>query len=224
MRLALGPLGMAPTRGHSYCCGFGSLLLRVRAFLHKTFRVYHIYCNVILGYMCRIIVTFGTLKDWSLLINIFASNNCLSCRNIFQNGFDALSKLDDAFWQKAENLYIIRIIRNCLNFANLWHKHLLWNYKWNFRLPMSAFATVLRNTVFTQIFAFRLFHFSLLLLIVEVKNTICNSLLTITTSWQSLQKFGWAELHKIGIFLTKKAVYYVNYFWYIASTILKEGL
>ena len=40
--------------------------LRVRAFFHKTFWVYHVYYNFTLGY---ITVSFGTLKDGSLLIN-----------------------------------------------------------------------------------------------------------------------------------------------------------
>ena len=57
------------------------LVLRV---LHQTFQVFHFYCNFILGYICRIAVNFGTLKDESLLINIFASNICFSNRNIFQ--------------------------------------------------------------------------------------------------------------------------------------------
>ena len=44
----------------------------------------------ILGYMCRITVIFGILKDGSLFINIFASNNSFSYRNIFRNGVHAL--------------------------------------------------------------------------------------------------------------------------------------
>ena len=47
---------------------------------------------------------FGTMKDASLLINIFASNHCFSYRNIFQNDVDALSKLD-AFYKKLKILY-----------------------------------------------------------------------------------------------------------------------
>ena len=43
--------------------------LRVRTFSSKTFRVYHVYCNAMLCYMCRITVSFGTLKDRSLLID-----------------------------------------------------------------------------------------------------------------------------------------------------------
>ena len=62
--------------------------LRVRTFSHKTFQVYHVYCNFILCYMCRITVIFGTLKDGSLLIDIFASNNCFSYRNIFDKKAD----------------------------------------------------------------------------------------------------------------------------------------
>ena len=58
-------------------------LLRVRTFLHQTFQVYHVYSNFIPGYICRIILNFGTLKHRSLLINIFASNDCFSDNNYF---------------------------------------------------------------------------------------------------------------------------------------------
>ena len=90
---------------------------------------------------------FGTLKDTSLLINSFLTNNCFSGRNIFQNGVDPSSKIDDAFLTKSWPFHLVRIIRLCSNLAGLWHKHLLWNFKKNFRLPMSAFETVTRNTL-----------------------------------------------------------------------------
>ena len=77
-------------------CQLGWTQLRVRAFSHKTVFVYHVYSNFKLGYMCRITLTFGTRKDGNLFINIFASNNCFSYRNIFQNGVNALPKTDDA--------------------------------------------------------------------------------------------------------------------------------
>ena len=35
------------------------------------------------------------------MIKSFASNNCFSDRNIFNNGVDALSKIDDAFLAKS---------------------------------------------------------------------------------------------------------------------------
>ena len=73
------------------------ILLRVRAFFHKTVRVCHVYCNFKIGFTCRITVIFGTLKDENLLINTLASNICFSYRNMFQNGVDALSKIVDAF-------------------------------------------------------------------------------------------------------------------------------
>ena len=88
-------------------CLYGSLCvdvsLRVRAFFHKTVRVCHVYCNFKIGFTCWITVIFGTLKDGSLLINTLASNICFSYRNMFENGVDALSKIVDAFWQKAQN-------------------------------------------------------------------------------------------------------------------------
>ena len=140
--------------------------LRVRAFFHKTVRVCHVYCNFKIGFTCRITVIFGTLKDGSLLINTLASNICFSYRNMFQNGVDALSKIVDAFLPKSSKFHLVRIIRKCSNFARVWHKHLLRNYKWHFRLPMSAFATAISNTLskhqfFTLNFAFKLFHVSI---------------------------------------------------------------
>ena len=78
--------------------------LRERAVFHKAVGICHVYCNFKLGFTCRITVIFGTLKDGSLLINILASNICFRHRNMFQNGVDALSQIDDAFFcQKAQN-------------------------------------------------------------------------------------------------------------------------
>ena len=141
--------------------------LRIRAFFHQTFQVYHVFCNLIIGCICRITVNFGTLKYESLLSNIFALNICFVDRNIFQNGVEALSKIEDAFLTKRWKFRPLRIIRFfSSNFANLWRWHLLWNYKWIFRLPISTFATVTRKTVLkrqllTLIFAFKLFHVSI---------------------------------------------------------------
>ena len=140
--------------------------LRVRAVSHKTVRVCHVYCNFKLGFTCRITVIIGTLKDGSLLINTSASKHCFRYRNMFQNGFDALSKIVDAFVSKSSEFYLVPIIQKCSNFASLWHKHLLRNYKWHFRLPMSAFATAIWNTLskhqlFTLNTAFQFFHVSI---------------------------------------------------------------
>ena len=100
------------TTKNKYQTNYSSLLLlRVRAFFHKTVRVCHVYCNFKIGFTCRITVIFGTLKDGSLLINTLASNICFSYRNMFQNGVDALSKIADAFLSKSSKFYLIRIIR-----------------------------------------------------------------------------------------------------------------
>ena len=85
--------------------------------------------NFKIGFTCRTTMIFGTLKDGRLLINSLASKFCFSYRNMFQNGVDALSKLLDAFLSKSSKFYLVRIIRYCLNFASLWRKHLLRNYK-----------------------------------------------------------------------------------------------
>ena len=120
----------------------------VRTFLHQTFHVYHVCFNLILEYVCRIAGNFDTLKDESLLIHMFASNYCFSGRNIFQNGVvDALSKIDDAYFTKRWRFHIVRIFWLCWNCDSLRHQHLLWYYKWNFGLLMSAFATAIRNTL-----------------------------------------------------------------------------
>ena len=131
--------------------------LRVQTFFRKTFRVYHVYCKFILGYMCWI---FGRFKNDILLINTYASNNYFSNRNIFQNGVTALSKIDDAFLQKAENFILFGLSDN-VQISLAWginmYCSLLRNYKWHFRLPMSSIATVtrkkpLQHQLFTQIF------------------------------------------------------------------------
>ena len=187
--------------------------LRVRADFHTTVRVCHVYWNFKLGFTCRITVIFGTLKDGSLMINTLASNICFSYRNMFQNGVDALSKIFDAFLSKSSKFYLVRIIRKCSNVASVWHTHLLRNYKCHFRLPMSAFATAIWNTLskhqlFTLKFAFQLFHVSTAIDNCRSQNTICNSLITMfTTSWANLIKIGWSELYKISrffFFLYKK--------------------
>ena len=108
--------------------------LWVQAFLHQTFQVYHVYYNFIQCSICRITVNFRILKDESLLIKV--ASNKFSDRNIFQNGVDALSKINDIFLTKRWRFHLVHIIRLCSNFAGLWHKQILWNYKWNFRLPI----------------------------------------------------------------------------------------
>ena len=96
----------------------------------------HVYCNFKFGYTCRIFL------ELCEMVTILASNNCFSYRNIFQNGVDALPKIVDSFLSKISKYYPVWVKRYGSIFSNLWHKHLLKNYKWHFRLPMSAFATV----------------------------------------------------------------------------------
>ena len=110
--------------------------LRVRAFTNKTFRAGFTMSTVtfLLGYMYRIAVLFRALKYISILIDIFASNNYFSYRNIFQNGIDTLSKIDDTFFYKQLKIQsVTSVTRNIL----------------------------LEHILFTQIFAFKLFHVSI---------------------------------------------------------------
>ena len=121
---------------------------------------------------------------------------------MFQNGVDALSKIVDAFLSKSSKFHLVRIIWWCSNFASLWHKHLLRNYKWHFRLPMSAFATAISNTLskhqlFTLNFAFKLFHVSTAIDYCNLNNYVYHKL---AKFWSKLEdpnytKF-WAFLQK----------------------------
>ena len=106
-----GLVGRGLTIGSKSRRGSANFCLRVRAFFHKTVRVYHVYCNFKIGFVCRITVIFGTLKDGSLLINTLASNISFSYRNMFQNGADALSKIADAFLSKSSKFHLVWIIR-----------------------------------------------------------------------------------------------------------------
>ena len=171
-------------------------LLRVRAVFHKTVRVCHVYCNFKFGFTCRITVIFGTLKDGSLLINTLASNICFSYRNMFQNGVDALSKTVDAFLSKSSKFYLVRIIRKCSNLlvcgTNTYQG--ITNDISDFRYQRLQRQNEIpyRNINFSHlILRSSSFMFPLLLITVEVKNTICNSLITMfTTSWRNLIKIG----------------------------------
>ena len=204
------------TQAHATCL---ACKLRVRAVFHKTVQVCHFYCNFKLGFTCRITVIFGTLKDGSRLVNTLASNTCFSYRNMFQNGFDTLSKNYWRLFVKSAKFYLVRIIRKCSNFASLWHKHLLRNYKWHFRLPMSAFATAIWKPIETSTFhtqfcvpALSCFHCYWLLWKSKIPFVICNSLITV---YHELAKID--ENRMIFFFF-----FYKKPFWHIVSAILKE--
>ena len=140
--------------------------LRVQAVFHKTVRVCHIYYNFKLGFTCWITIIFGTLKDGSLLINTWASNICFSYRKHVPKWLRRFVKNSWRPFVKNSKFYPVQIIWKCSHFASLSHKHVLRNYKWHFRLSMSAFATAISNTLskhqlFTLNFAFQLFHVSI---------------------------------------------------------------
>ena len=116
---------------------------------------------------------------------------------MFQIGVNALSKLVDAFLSKSSKFYLIQIIRKCSNFASLWHKHALikelqMTYQTYRQHLQQQYEIPYRNINFSHlILRSSSFLFPLLLITVEVKNTICNSLITMfTTSWRNLIKIG----------------------------------
>ena len=79
-------------------------MLRVPVFFHMAFWVYYVYCNLILGYIYRVTVIFGTPIDGSALINIFASNNWSAAETPFKMALTLCQNKMTLFWQKAENL------------------------------------------------------------------------------------------------------------------------
>ena len=127
---------------------------------------------------------FGTLKDGSLLINIHASNHYFSIRNIFQNGVDALSKIDDALLTRPEKVMLFVLSDNV-------QISLACGYTSD-RLLMSSIATItrynpLQHQLFYTDFPFKLFLYSFLPTILIL-------------SLQNLNKIGRSELYKILIF------------------------
>ena len=134
------------------------------------------------------------MEHWKLLVFwlIFLHQTIVSPTDTF-------SIMAFTLCQNRWPFHLVWVIWLCSNFVSLCYKHLLWNYKLNSRLAMSAFAMVNRNTLLedqlvTRIMRSSSFMFPLPLLTVSVQNIIHNSLLTIlTTSWQSLEKIGWSE-------------------------------
>ena len=119
---------------------------------------------------------FGTFKDGSLQINSLALNNCLSYRNVFQNGVNTLSKMvlkTRVFWSKSSSFRVVWTTRFFFsNFTSMWYKHFVRNVWRYFRLPMSALARIARksfNGEFTAKIDFPIGHFALPLLMLTLK-------------------------------------------------------
>ena len=116
---------------------------------YENVRVCHVYCNFSPGYTCRSTVIFGTLNERNLLTNTVVYHQTIVLLQEllpkWRRRFVKNSWL--LFCQKAKNFYVVWIIRLCSNFDSLWHKYLLRNYKWHFRLPMSTFPTVTLKTL-----------------------------------------------------------------------------
>ena len=93
-----------------------------------------------------------------------ALKNNFSSRNVFQKGVNSLSKMvinNPVFCQKSSKFRVAWTIRVCSNFTGIWYKLFLRNIWRDFRLPMSALATVARksfNGKFTAKFSDRAFY------------------------------------------------------------------
>ena len=85
--------------------------------------------SAIFGATFILVTRVGLLKDSSLEINSFALNNCFSCKNFFQNGFNALSKMFFFFFlihffsSKSSKFREVLTIRFCSKFTTMWYKH-----------------------------------------------------------------------------------------------------
>ena len=123
--------------------GWYFLCLRVQDLLHKTDGIYHVNFTFPPGFTYQTTVIFGKIRDGSLFIHSLASFNCLS-KNLFQKSANALSNMvkKNGFLSKRSKFRVVRTIRLCSNFTSKWYKYLLWNVWRDFRLPMSASATV----------------------------------------------------------------------------------
>ena len=59
----------------------------------KTCGIYNIYCNFKPNYTCQTTVSFGTMKDGSILFLTLASFDCFTYSSYFQNGANDMSKM-----------------------------------------------------------------------------------------------------------------------------------
>ena len=114
------------------------------------------------------------------------------------------------FWlllSKSSKFRVVWTIRLCSNFTSICT--FLWNVWRDFRLPMSAIATVARksfNGKFTAKIDFPIGHFMLplLMLTLEVQSLFIHYLICIwSICWWNLNKIVWSEPCKILCFLTK---------------------
>ena len=100
---------------------------------------------------------------WKSFEKYLALNSCFSNRNIFQNGVDALSKIDDAFLKKkkADNFSSFSLSDNVqiLLVSGINTYYGITNRISYFRCQhLQIRRTPLEHQLFTRIFAFKLFH------------------------------------------------------------------
>ena len=117
---------------------------------------------------------FGAVKNNIWKINSLPIKYGCSYQNVLQNNVNSLSKMVLKTWVFVQNLKIlytfltIRMIWCGSNFASMWSKYVLSNnFQRDFRIPVSAFATLARrsfNGKLTAKLVFRSGHFMLPLL------------------------------------------------------------
>ena len=113
------------------------------------------------------------------------------------------------FLSKSSKFRVVWTIRICSNFTIMWYKHFVRNVWRDFRLPMSALATVARK-IFNGKFAaktdFPIGHcmLPLLMLTLKVLSFFIHYLIKFwTTCWWNLKTIVWFKLYKILSYLTK---------------------
>ena len=180
--------------------------------LWRTTRKYNLairityFLNSDTGYMCRITMIFETLKDGSLLINIFlnqtivlaAETSSKWCRRFFKITWRL-------FWQETENFILFGLSNNvqillAIGISTCYTCYGIINGFW---LSMSAFATVIDKEIpYRHI---NLLHgllsssfFMFPWLRVKVQNTICYSLLFLPHVSKIWTKLDYPKYTKFG--------------------------
>ena len=86
-------------------------------------------------------------KFWNIdgsvkINNIALNNNCVNRRNFFQNCVSAFQKMVIKNRILVKKICVVWTMRYRLNFTSMWCEHFVKNVFRDFRLPMSALATV----------------------------------------------------------------------------------
>ena len=126
-----------------------SNLIKATDWVFHTGGICHVWCNFEPGYTCRTTIIFETVKGNRLKINSLPTKYGCSYNNVLQNGVNSLSKnvfKKLGFLPKTSKFCTFWIIRFGSNFACMWSKYVSNNAQRDFIIPVSAYATVARQS------------------------------------------------------------------------------